>query len=97
VSGFALSPAAQADIADIWDYTAGRWGEAQAERYVLGVRDACQRLAAGSMASRAADDIRAGYRKAVVGSHVLFFRVGDGGVLTVIRVLHQRMDVAGHL
>ncbi len=97
MGGLVLSPAAQADIADIWDYTADRWGEAQAERYVLGVRDACQRLAAGSMTSRAADDIRAGYRKAVVGSHVLFFRIGADGVLTVIRVLHQRMDVAGNL
>ncbi|MCE2481390.1 MAG: type II toxin-antitoxin system RelE/ParE family toxin [Alphaproteobacteria bacterium] len=27
-----MSPAARADLEEIWDYTVGRWGEAQAER-----------------------------------------------------------------
>jgi toxin ParE1/3/4 len=29
----------------IWDYTAGRWGVAQADRYVLSLRQACVALA----------------------------------------------------
>jgi toxin ParE1/3/4 len=97
MNGFVLSPAAQADIASIWDYTAERWGDEQAERYVLAIRDACQQLAAGTKTSRPADDIRAGYRKAAVGSHVLFFRFMDTGTLNIVRVLHQRMDLPEHL
>ncbi len=32
--------------------------------------------------------------KLPVGSHVLFFRVTGGGEIDVVRILHQRMDVA---
>lgn len=97
MTSFVLSPAAPADIANIWDYTAERWGEAQAERYVLAIRDACQQLATGTKSSRTTDDIRVGYRKAPIGSHVLFFRLTDAGTLNIVRVLHQRMDLHEHL
>lgn len=97
MTGYALSPAAQADIEEIWDYTAGRWGSAQAERYVLALRDACRELAQGTRLSRDAGDIRPGYRKARAGSHILYFRpMADGGV-HVVRVLHQRTDAVGRL
>ena len=96
MTGFVLSPAARADIGQIWDYSAERWGADQAERYVLGIRDACRDLAAGRMRGRAADDVRAGYRKAAVGSHVLFYRVREDGVLDIVRILHRRMDVPRH-
>lgn len=32
-----------------------------------------------------------------VQSHVLFYRVTDAGLIDVVRILHQRMDVAAHL
>nr|WP_240539733.1 type II toxin-antitoxin system RelE/ParE family toxin [Rhizobium sp. CCGE 510] len=40
---------------------------------------------------------RKGYRKAFVGSHLLYFKSNDAGQITVVRILHQRMDVAEHL
>ena len=91
-----LSPAAQADLESIWDYTVRHWGEAQAERYTRGIQAACEALGNGTLVSRSADDIRAGYRKATVGSHVMFFRV-QGDVVEIIRILHQSMDVERHL
>lgn len=97
MAGFVLSPAAQADIADIWDYTLQHWGFEQAERYVLGIRNACRELADGTRTSRPVDDIRPGYRKAAAGSHVLFFRMTDTGLVDVVRILHQRMDVGRHI
>jgi toxin ParE1/3/4 len=60
--GYVLTPAAQADLRQIWDYTAARWGEAQAERYILGIRNACEALADGRRTGRAIDDVRPGYR-----------------------------------
>ena len=45
MSGFLLSPAARADLTEIWDYTANRWGVEQAERYVRDLTAACQGLA----------------------------------------------------
>lgn len=93
---FILTPAAQADVDAIWDYTAGRWGQDQAERYLRGIRDACRELATGERMSRPVD-IRAGYSKAFVGSHVLYFRGTDSAGIVVVRILHKRMDADRHL
>ena len=38
MTGYLLTPAAQADLGQIWDYSVRTWGEAQAERYVLSIR-----------------------------------------------------------
>lgn len=93
---YTLSPAAQADLENIWDYTVERWGEAQAEDYTRNIQAACEALSEGTMISRSAEEVRAGYRKVAVGSHVMFFRMGSG-VVEIIRILHQSMDVERHL
>ena len=91
--GYALSPAAQADLDDIWEYTAGRWGEAQAERYTRDIQAACRALGDGTRTGRSAEDIRAGYRKLGVGSHMIYFR-SRAGMVEIVRILHGRMDVS---
>ena len=95
--GYLLSPAAQADLSEIWDYSAQNWGTEQADRYVRGIQDACNALAAGRKRGRPIDDIRPGYRKLAVQSHFLFYRITNIGLIDVVRILHQRMDVAAHL
>lgn len=97
MSGYLLSPAAQADLGQIWDYSACKWGEDRADRYILGIRDACDALADGSRRGRAIAAIRPGYRKLAVASHFLFYRISDSGLVDVVRILHQRMNVAEHL
>jgi len=96
MTGHALSPAARADIEEIWDYTVRHWGEAQAERYTRHIRDVCAALGDGTLSGRSAEDIRAGYRKVAVGSHVMFYRAGASGV-EIIRILHRSMDVGRHI
>ena len=96
MAGYALSPAARADIEEIWDYTVRHWGEAQAERYTRNIRDACEALGDGTLSGRSAEDIRAGYRKTAVGSHVMFYRV-RADVVEIIRILHRSMDVDRHI
>jgi toxin ParE1/3/4 len=91
-----LSPAAQADVDEIWDYTAATWSTAQAERYVRTIRDACRDLAGGARTSRAVPT-RPGYRKTSVGSHAVYFREADRATIVVVRILHQRMDADRHL
>jgi toxin ParE1/3/4 len=84
-------------LSEIWDYSARAWGEQQADCYILTIRDACAAHANGSSQGRAIDDIRQGYRKLAVQSHFVFYRVTDAGLIEVVRILHQRMDVAAHL
>lgn len=97
MTGYVLSPAARSDLENIWNYTARTWGDGQAEIYVLSIRAALDGLAEGKLLARSAEDIRPGYRKYAVGSHFLFFRLTDAGVIDVIRILHQRMDVPSRL
>jgi toxin ParE1/3/4 len=97
VSRYLLSPAAQADLEQIWDYTHDRWGVDQAEEYLRELQRAIERAAANPQIGRACDEIRRGYRKLVAGSHTLFYRVSAEGAIDVVRVLHQRMDVDRHL
>jgi toxin ParE1/3/4 len=93
---FALSPRAQADLDEIWDYSATRWGVLQSEAYVRLIQTAMQTLAASPGLGRTCDAIRRGYRRHPAGSHVIFYRQ-HGGIIEIIRILHQRMDVGSHL
>ncbi|PYE13208.1 type II toxin-antitoxin system RelE/ParE family toxin [Paraburkholderia silvatlantica] len=93
---YVLSPAAERDLDDIWDYTVGRWGEAQAERYILSIESSVAGLVEGTQPSLSAADVREGYRKARVGMHVVFFRESPS-LIDVVRILHQQMDIPGSL
>lgn len=97
MTGYLLSPAAQADLGEIWDYSARNWGAEQADRYIRAIRSACEALAAGPTRGRPIDEIRPGYRKLAGQLHFLFYRVTDSGLIDVVRILHQRMDVAARL
>jgi toxin ParE1/3/4 len=89
---FILRPRALRDLEDIWDYTIANWGARQAESYVRQVNEAFEALAENPNLGRSCEQIRVGYRKYLVGFHVVFYReVGD--VVEVVRILHGRMDV----
>ena len=99
--GYLLSPLALADLSDIWDYTYINWEADQADAYVLAIHAACealaQTLAKGRTAGQSAEHVRAGYRKQLIASHVIFFRLQPRDTVAVVRILNQRMDVPSHL
>ena len=90
---YLLSPAAQVDLGQIWDYTCHRWDVEQADDYLRELQRAIELAAVNPQIGRACDEIRAGYRKLSAGSHTLYYRVTTEGIIDVVRVLHQRMDV----
>ena len=94
--GYVLSPRAQTDLEEIWDYTEGRWGVIQAEIYIRQLWQHIEMIAAKPTIGRSCPEIREGYFKYPSGSHLLFYRLIDGGV-DVVRILHERMDLAQHL
>jgi toxin ParE1/3/4 len=96
MSGYRLSPRAQADLEDIWDYTVVQWSGEQAEAYIRQIHKAIETLAATCGVARSCDEIRRGYWKYPVGSHVIFFRQHPYGI-DIMRILHSRMDFARHL
>lgn len=97
MSGFILSPAAQADIESIWDYTVERWDQAQAISYARKIEQAILALVSGDMSGRSLSHVREGYRGAPAGSHLICYKVLPDGVIEIIRVLHRRMDIERRL
>lgn len=95
--GYVLTPRARRDLGEIWDYSAERWGAAQADRYVRLIATECAALASGRSVGRSAEAIRPGYLRRAVGSHLLFYRTRKRGGIEIVRILHQRMDVERHL
>ena len=95
MKALAFTVAATADLEEIWDYTEGEWGLAQARRYVQELRDTCHALASGERRSRKVD-VRPGYLKCLSGSHVIFFRdLSD--TLEIVRILHGAQDAERYL
>jgi toxin ParE1/3/4 len=93
---YILSPRAQADLDEIWDYTAETWGIDQAERYIRLLQHGIEAVAADPRRGSPCDDIRAGYRKYLVGSHILFYRITSEAI-DVVRILHSRTELKRHL
>ena len=90
-------PAARADLAGIWRYTAGQWSPGQADLYTNDIMRTIEALAAGSQKGRAIDEIREGCFKQTVGRHVVVYRLDDADAIEVLRILHPRMDLPTHL
>jgi toxin ParE1/3/4 len=96
-AGYGLTPLARDDLGGIWDYTAERWDADQADRYIRRLVEAFENLAAGTARGRSAETVRPGYFRLTVATHIVFYRLGDGGRIEVVRILHERMDAGRHL
>ena len=91
------SPAARSDLRSIWRYTARTWTISQANEYLAVISTACDRVAAGSLSGRSAENYRVGYMMISIGSHFVFYKQSADGGIDIIRVLHRRMDLSSRL
>ncbi len=91
-----LRPQAQADIDDIATYTISQWGNRQARDYIGDLRDAIERLTTSGMRHPEQPAIYPGLRKMRSGHHLVFYLI-DQETIDVVRVLHERQDLAARL
>ena len=92
---YRLSLSADADIAEIADYTIKTFGIEQAHRYRDGLERTFQMLAKYPKRGRNAAQFAPGLRRWEYDSHVIFYVPDEQGVL-IARVLHNRMDFERH-
>ncbi|MCW5646172.1 MAG: type II toxin-antitoxin system RelE/ParE family toxin [Sphingopyxis sp.] len=90
---YLLSPAARRDITDIWLYTADRWGVDQADDYVGQIEEDLRKVAAGLRIAQPIDTLW----KIRSGHHLCIFSKESDASICVIRILHERMDIARKL
>jgi toxin ParE1/3/4 len=91
VTRYELRPQAEADLAEIWRFTAKRWNAEQADKYSRNIVDALAKVAEQPSLGRACDNVRKGYLRYNVASHVLFYRL-EADHLDVVRILHARRE-----
>ncbi len=85
-----VSRLAESDLLEIGSYTFSGWGATQTLRYIAELEGCCQELADQPALGRQCNYIRPGLRRMERGSHVIFYRLHQGGIL-VSRILHRRM------
>ena len=90
-----LSRRAESDLVDIGSYTLEKWGKAQANSYLQRLEDCFQLLAGNPLLGRACDTVRPGLRRMECGSHVVFYRHKENGIV-ISRILHVRMIPQRH-
>ena len=91
-----LSAPARADLDSIWRYTSEQWNQAQADRYIDSLILRMVWLSKNKAFWIDRSDIRDGLFSVVECRHVIFFQ-STGETISIVRVLHDRMDVARHI
>ena len=87
---------AESRLVEIWDYTLKKWGEDQADAYVRGLVGEIHAFDANrSLWRRVAD--KTGLWFVRHEPHYIFFRELSGGVVGVITVLHESMDLPARI
>lgn len=91
-----LHSRARIDLAGIYEYTVGRWGVEQANRYLDELTQTIAQIEQRQVLDRPAGVSIADLCKARCESHVIYFRrIGDE--VQVVRIFHERMDPFRHL
>jgi toxin ParE1/3/4 len=78
------------DLSEIARYTLGEWGVEQTVRYMDQLEACCAKLVQMPYMGKACEEIRPGLRRMECGSHVVFYRQDELGIL-VSRILHKSM------
>jgi len=94
---FTLTNMAKADLKEIVKFTQSRWGREQRNLYLQMLDVSFQQLAANPQRGKDCSDIRIGYRKLNVGSHVIFYRQTLSDTIEIVRILHGHMDIETRL
>ena len=81
-----LRPLARRQLLDIYDWTADRFGEPQAARYLRQLNEALERIAAAPFLGPIYRDR---IRRVVAGSHLIYYEVQRDRIV-VLRIDHGR-------
>ena len=87
---------AEQDLIEIWLYTFHEWGEKQADKYLDDLDAAIKLLAEQPLIARKRTELDPPVRMHHHGHHLIVYMALDDGI-SIVRVLHDSMDVDGHL
>jgi len=88
---------AEQDLIDIWLYTFSEWGEVQANRYLQEIEAGLILIKDNPEIGTDCGFIRKGYKRFIIGHHLIFYKKTHDNSLDIVRVLHENMDVSENL
>jgi toxin ParE1/3/4 len=91
-----VSPQAQQDIIDILRYTGEKWGQEQLLLYSNKLDTAIVMIGQHPEIGQRIPEISETHRLYLVGSHVVVYRI-QNELVSISRLLHQRMSLTRHL
>lgn len=92
MSAFFVEPTADQRLDEIYDYTAGQWGEDQADRYIQRLFERFAAIAAKRVPWRVLSaDFGVPLYFARAEQHVVYWRERADGAIGIVTILHERM------
>ncbi|WCE68609.1 type II toxin-antitoxin system RelE/ParE family toxin (plasmid) [Sulfitobacter faviae] len=95
-SRWIIRSAAEADLSDIWHYSAANWGIEQADRYADGLFSLFDLLFDFTKMARERDEFSPPVRIHPSGLHLVIYRI-DGQGIEIIRILHAHQNLTAYL
>lgn len=96
LAGYRLTSEAASDLKGILDYTRGRWGSEQADKYVLQIERCLHDLVSGRRSGKQFGDSSRVIQVFRCEHHYIFYAVQDDQ-LGVLAILHEAMDLLARL
>lgn len=87
-----LTPQAEADLEEIWLYGATEWSAGQADKYIDGLMAVLNLLCDMPGLAHERSEFRPPVRIHPSGSHLIIYRLEDGGFLDVLHILGGRQN-----
>lgn len=96
-TNYKISKNAINDLEEIWIYTYHKWSKKQADRYYNLIMDEIDFISDNFMIGKSVEQTRKKYRVTKIKSHLIFYRKEETGIVEIVRILHQRMDIKERL
>ena len=93
---YRISKSAIKDLEGIWEYTFLKWSKEQADRYHNLLMNEIEFISENTSSGKSLNHVKDGYLVSYIKSHMIFFKRNEG-MVEIIRILHQKMDIESNL
>jgi toxin ParE1/3/4 len=97
MASFDLAPEAEADLDDIFNYTARLWGADQGYKYLMQLNECAEKIGVGNSSHKDFSHIRPGLRSFSCQQHYIYFARMEDMSVRIVAVLHEKMDLMARI
>ena len=94
---YQISKQAINDLNEIWVYTFNKQSKNQADHYYDLIIREIEFIADNYLIGKPVEHSRKNYRVTKVKYHLIFYRKLENGIVEIVRILNQRMDIKKRL